>query len=512
MKNEAVLYLRVSTKEQTKNLSLPTQRDACRAYCEREGLVVAREFTEAGESAKTADRLQLQELLKYCKQRKRRIASVVVYNVSRFSRDTNTHMALRGVLAGCGINLRSVTEPINETSTGKLMEGILSVFSQFENDHKADRTKAGMSEALRRGKWTFIAQLGYRTGHAPSEPSLVIDEPKATLIRSAFEDIARGNGDPSDLLRRVTAQGLRTRRGKTLCPQSWHKLLRNPIYMGRVESRGLDVSGVGDFEPLVDAETFEQVQWRLAQRKKGPRLRRKHHPDYPLTRFLRCAKCHTSLSGSASKGRTRKYPYYHCGKCSGVRTSRTTVETLFLSLLDELQPDSAYLELFREVVRDVWERQAQSAIKARDGLRRRIEDIGRREDALEEAFIYQRRIDPESYEKQRDKLREDMASLETAYRDASLLDIDLESTLTFAEHLVTRAGKLWSEATGDQKRRLQQAFFPEGLEFNGEQFGTAVTCLGFKDLREFSTENEKVASPTGVLPFTMRGAVAPTAA
>ena len=135
MKNEAVIYLRVSTQEQTKNLSLPTQRDACRAYCEREGLVVAREFTEAGESAKTADRLQLQELLKYCRQRRRHIASVVVYNVSRFSRNTNTHTALRALLKTFEINLRSVTEPIDETSTGQLIEGVLSVVSQFENDH-----------------------------------------------------------------------------------------------------------------------------------------------------------------------------------------------------------------------------------------------------------------------------------------------------------------------------------------------------------------------------------------
>ena len=75
------------------------------------------------------------------------------------------------------------------------------------------------------------------------------------------------------------------------------------------------------------------------------------------------------------------------------------------------------------------------------------------------------------------------------------------ATLTFGEYLVTRAWRLWSEATGDQKRALQRAFFPEGLEFDGQQFGTAVTCLGSKDLREFSTENEKVASPRGIEPL-----------
>ena len=52
----AVIYIRVSTKEQTENLSLPTQLRACEEYCHREGFEVVQRFQEEGESAKTADR------------------------------------------------------------------------------------------------------------------------------------------------------------------------------------------------------------------------------------------------------------------------------------------------------------------------------------------------------------------------------------------------------------------------------------------------------------------------
>jgi len=50
--NRAVIYCRVSTKEQTHNLSLSTQLRTCREYCERHGIEVAEEFEDAGESAK----------------------------------------------------------------------------------------------------------------------------------------------------------------------------------------------------------------------------------------------------------------------------------------------------------------------------------------------------------------------------------------------------------------------------------------------------------------------------
>jgi hypothetical protein len=36
----AVIYIRVSTKEQTENLSLPAQLRACEEYCRREGFEI----------------------------------------------------------------------------------------------------------------------------------------------------------------------------------------------------------------------------------------------------------------------------------------------------------------------------------------------------------------------------------------------------------------------------------------------------------------------------------------
>ena len=69
----AVIYIRVSTKEQTENLSLPTQLRACEEYCRRQGYDVLERFHEEGESAKTTDRSQLQNLLTFCRMNKGRV-------------------------------------------------------------------------------------------------------------------------------------------------------------------------------------------------------------------------------------------------------------------------------------------------------------------------------------------------------------------------------------------------------------------------------------------------------
>src|SRR6478752_3250012 len=188
----AVIYVRVSTKEQTENLSLPTQLRACEEYCRREGLNVLARFKEEGESAKTADRTELRRMLEFCRTHKDRLNFVVVFNLTRFARDKYDHFALRSHLQSLGISLRSATEPIDETSTGKLMEGVLAAFAQFDNDCRSDRTRTGMKAALELGRWTFLAPIGYVNAPRAMGKSLIPDPERAALVRRAFQDFATG--------------------------------------------------------------------------------------------------------------------------------------------------------------------------------------------------------------------------------------------------------------------------------------------------------------------------------
>ena len=73
---------------------------------------------------KTVERTEFQEMLAYCRANKTNVGTVVVYNLSRFSRSAHDHAIIRLQLHNLGITLRSVMEPIDDTSTGKLMETV----------------------------------------------------------------------------------------------------------------------------------------------------------------------------------------------------------------------------------------------------------------------------------------------------------------------------------------------------------------------------------------------------
>jgi site-specific DNA recombinase len=505
---KAAIYCRVSTKEQTQNLSLTTQLKACMEFGIRKGFDIAKVFEDAGESAKTTERPEFQALLSYCRQNKGRLDAVIVYNVSRFSRNTQDHAIVRGLLRTLGVSLLSATEPIGDDSIGMLTENMLAAFAQFDNNVRAERTKAGMRTALERGQWTWVAPLGYRNGNKRAgEASLVPDPTRSGLVQQAFELVSTGEHSVADVLRRVTVLGLRTLRDEPLTPQSFGGLLRKRIYSGSFQVPGFGLGTIrGDFAPLVTETLFDRVQ-AVLRRSDGPSTHQLNNPDYPLRRFVKCGACEKPLTGSAPRGRSRSYAYYHCRSCSGVRIRKEELETQFLALLETLKPDPAFMPLFKAIVLDVWKTKLIEAERVKTLLETRLEGLRRRATALDEAYLYDRKIDAQTYEAQRDKLREEIALARMELEDVKLNALDVEGLLGFAEHILTNAARLWIEASPAHRSRLQSVLFPEGLRFSDGRFGTATTCLAFKQLAGNSSESEGVVTPEGFEPsiFALKG-------
>ena len=84
-------------------MSLDAQESACREYCQSNGLQVVRVFVEQGESAKTADRTQLKEMLAFCVE-DRNTGAVVFHKIDRFARNAEDYMQLRRLLVRMGVN------------------------------------------------------------------------------------------------------------------------------------------------------------------------------------------------------------------------------------------------------------------------------------------------------------------------------------------------------------------------------------------------------------------------
>lgn len=150
-REKALIYIRVSTKMQVDGASLDVQEKACREYAKYVlgADVIESPYREEGESAKTAKRGKLMEMLNYVQTHKGEIDYVVFYDMTRASRDSDSYFGvIKAVLQKNGVKVRSVKEPgIDESPMGRFIETITVGYAQLENDMKRSKfTKLWQSE------------------------------------------------------------------------------------------------------------------------------------------------------------------------------------------------------------------------------------------------------------------------------------------------------------------------------------------------------------------------------
>ena len=103
-------------------------------------------------------------------------------------------------------------------------------------------------------------------------------------------------------LTQATAWGLRNRRGAPMGSQAIGVLLRNQLYAGIVAVPEYGVHNQrGDFDPVVSEDVIFRAQAVLSGRPPiaAPKLR--SHPDFPLSKFVRCEACGRGLRGAGRR-------------------------------------------------------------------------------------------------------------------------------------------------------------------------------------------------------------------
>jgi site-specific DNA recombinase len=360
-----------------------------------------------------------------------------------------------------------------------------------------------MKARLERGGWTFPPPLGYlKSNDANGRKTIVPDSQRAHLITQAFEMYATGLHSKQQVLETVTRLGLTTKAGKRVSPQTFCQLLRKPIYTGILAVPAWGVRQASNAPSLVSRDTFDRVQALLNGKRPTITPRQRSNPDFPLRHFVRCGRCDRPLTASWSRGRNQRYGYYRCQNrgCKSVNVRAEEMERLFVNFVSELQPKPEYLRLFGEIIIDVWKSKQAQALALHEAAQRRISSLSERKQRLIDSFVYRQEIDRATYQQQVDRLNEEMALAEIDEHDARVEEIDIHAAVSFGESMLLNAPRLWAESSFEQKQRLQQIIFPNGLQFGGGVYRTSETSPIFFDLDEMLDSREGLVALTGIEP------------
>ncbi len=131
-------YARVSTDDQNADMQ---HRALYRAGCREL-------FTDDGKSGATTNRPRLQQCLK----KLNRGDTLMVWKLDRLGRSLRDLINMLDDFKQRGIKFRSLTEAIDtDTPTGRAMWQMIGVLAELERSLIAERTKAGVAAAKKRG-------------------------------------------------------------------------------------------------------------------------------------------------------------------------------------------------------------------------------------------------------------------------------------------------------------------------------------------------------------------------
>lgn len=496
-----IIYCRVSSIEQVDGTSLESQERMCREYADREGVEVLEVYVDRGESAKTADRPEFLKAISYCAKKTNQVDFFIVYKLDRFARNQDDHVAVRAKLKQYNVALRSVTEPIDSTSTGRLMENILSSFAEFDNSIRTERSSNGMKERLKQGIWVWPAPIGYK--RLEKGGVLVLDT-DAHFVRLAFNEYVKGTYTYKSLATFLFEKGFRSKTGKKVELQTIQKMIHNQLYCGVVSKPEWGIEVKGQHEPIVSEALFYKCQG-AGRSHKGTKKQEKN-PKFPLRRLVVCEWCQQPLTGSFSTGRSgKRYPYYHHHKqdCThALSIKKKELEKAFVSFLDEINPTYKFANAFKVACMEIYRDDHKQAENQNQIVEQQIKSLQEKKKTifnnLEEG-IYTK---TDFLERKREVERQIYAA------QSNLIEVqggesDFEAALDYCLSFVVDTPKTWKQLAKQPEKRLRfQNFVFEGnlpyTQNNG--FGTAVLSPIYLISEAYKRDESSLVIPRGIEP------------
>lgn len=282
---KAAIYARVSSDSQDVELSISAQLRALRDYAVKHDYEIVREFVDEAESGRTASRPAFKEMVALAGTQKPPFEALLLWKLNRFSRSRADSVNYKDLLRGKGIKIISINEPLDDSPSGKLMEGVIESIDEFYSANLGQDIKRGMRENAQRGfssgsrpPYGFHrvavrdgAKTRYKLEPDP-EGSVAVQ-----VIRRMFDMALRDIGC-KEIAKALNKEGIRTSTGQRWGRTTVHKVLTNEAYCGTlvwggrpghtaIHSGDPPVRVENAWPPIIDKDVFKQILRKMASRR-----------------------------------------------------------------------------------------------------------------------------------------------------------------------------------------------------------------------------------------------------
>jgi len=371
----AAIYARVSSDSQDVDLSISAQLRATREYAAKHGYQVVREYIDEAESGRTTARPAFKEMIALARTKNPPFQAILVWKLNRFSRSRIDSITYKTLLRDIGIKVTSVNEPLDDSPSGQLLEGIIESVDEFYSANLGQDIKRGMRENAQRGFYS-----GGRAPYGMQKVPLndggkvrykLAPEPEGSValevVRRIF-DMAFKRAGCKEIGKALNREGFRTSSGQRWGKTTVHKILTNEAYCGTLVWGGRPGhTAIHNGEPpvrvenawpaIIDRQTFQHVQEKMssnAPQSVHPRI----VPSFYLLSSLLFCSCGRAMIGRSAK--SHQYYYYTCNTsnkqgrdaCSARSLPKDKLEDLVIEQIKERVLTQANLENLVKLVNE----------------------------------------------------------------------------------------------------------------------------------------------------------------
>ncbi len=455
-----VIYTRVSSKEQADtNLSLEYQLRVTTEYANKNNVPILASFGGTFESAKTDGRKEFNRMLDFIKTNRRSITHIYVMTLDRFSRTGGEAIKLsEDIRKKYGVDIYAVLQPIDtSTASGVFQHNIQLLFSKHDNDTRRDCTMRGTMTKSESGIYCHKPPMGYQSVYTNGHREIIMTD-NAKLIKKAFEWKAAGLANET-ILEKLEAFGLK------LYKQKLSMIFSNPFYAGVIVHKSLKGRAVeGKHRPLISKELFMKVN--NVRQAAGGKYGIKHTNDsenVPLKMFMTCSRCGNPFTGYKAKNRENLH-YYKCRtRGCGCNKNAAKANNLFLDKLSELTIKPEMIAPLMYQLNYDFEKYNQDKKSQMDELKKRLAEIDKKIEAIQEKYLISDNIAPEVYNKFLEKYSMEREAVTSEMSQSAINSSNIEKYIKSALELACKLPSVWTSSDAAGKMALQKMVFPEGI-------------------------------------------------
>lgn len=309
---KAVAYARFSSNNQREE-SIDAQLRAIRDYCERENIQLVDIYSDEAQSAKTDNRDDFKNMTDAIFKGNYDIDAVLVHKFNRFARNKYDSALYKKRLRDIGIKVVSVTQPIDDSPEGRILESLIEAMDEYYSENLALEVKKGMLENALKGKHTGGGKL---LGLSVDDEGYYYPDENAPIIYRIFKEYADGV-PKTKIVERLNREGYRNQYGRKFNTRTITDLLQNEKYIGNfiynhTQTEIIRLEGIIK-NPIVDEDLWERVQ-KLRKDANKPKHRKR---KYLMTGKLRCGVCGFTYCGSGAKKKNKNGDMSAYYKCQG---------------------------------------------------------------------------------------------------------------------------------------------------------------------------------------------------